>query len=172
MKRRLDDAFTAFAREAEPRLVRQALLLTGDSHTTLDLVQDTLLTVYLRWSTIAAPLAYARTTLTREFLSDRRRRGREVATEELAEAANGANVADATTTRGVTLDALLQLPPRMRAVVVLRYWEDLSVDETAVLLGCSTGTVKSAASKGLARLRDELGPTFQDRVHLARREHP
>lgn len=158
-----DVEFTAFAREAEPRLVRQGLLLTGDPHTALDHVQSTLLTVYLRWSRIETPLAYARTTLTREFLADRRRRGRERVTDSLAPTGGIPGPAEIVTTRGVTLTALLDLPPRMRAVVVLRYWEDLGVEETARLLGCSTGTVKSTASKGLARLSDALGETFWGR---------
>lgn len=156
-----DARFIAFAREAEPRLVRQALALTGDPHTALDLVQTTLLTVYLHWSRIDTPLAYAQRTLTREFLSDRRRRGRELVTDTPTPTGGTPGPAEAVATRGVTLAALLDLPPRMRAVVVLRYWEDLSVEETARLLGCSTGTVKSTASKGLAKLRYALGEAFE-----------
>jgi RNA polymerase sigma factor (sigma-70 family) len=60
--------------------------------------------------------------------------------------------------RDELLTALCRLPVRMRAVLVLRYWEDLSEEDTAQLLGCSVGTVKSQASRGLGRLRDVLGP--------------
>ena len=107
MGRERDAMFTAFARDAEPRLVRQALLLTGDPHHSLDLVQATLLTVYLRWSRIDSPMAYARTTLIREFLSDRRRRRREVVTGSPEPTGGISGPADAVTTRSVTLAALV-----------------------------------------------------------------
>ena len=65
------------------------------------------------------------------------------------------------------LAALAELPPRMRSVVVLRYWEDLSVEDTAAALGCSTGTVKSSSSRGLAQLRLLLGDAFEERLPSA-----
>ena len=154
---RHEAAYVDFAREAQHRFFRQAYLLTGDRDAAQDLVQETLLKLYLAWPRIEAPGAYGRKTLVREFLNHRRRSLREVAAHRLPDPP--ASPADPGTTVTLTA-ALAELPPRMRATVVLRFWEDLGVAETARALGCSEGTVKSATSKALAHLRARLGDTF------------
>lgn len=137
-------------------LRRTAYLLCGDWHRAEDLVQSALVKLYVAWPRLrsdGAIDAYARQILVRTVIDDSRRRFRrsetpvesppEVALEQLAGAEDALDVRR----------ALAALPPRQRATVVLRYWEDLSVEETAALLGCSEGTVKSQAAKGLAALR-------------------
>ena len=137
-------------------LRRTAYLLCGDWHRAEDLVQSALVKLYLAWPRLrsdGAIDAYARKILVRTAIDDSRRRFRssetpvgsppEIALEQLAGAEDALDVRR----------ALAALPPRQRATVVLRYWEDLPVDETANLLGCSEGTVKSQAAKGLAALR-------------------
>jgi RNA polymerase sigma-70 factor (sigma-E family) len=141
--------------------VRTAYLLTGDRGRAEDLVQQTLVKVHRRWSHIASvesPYAYTRAALVNESTSWwRRRRVAETLGEIPAHAdrdpSDGFGAVD---TRDELARAVLQLPPRMRAVVVLRYFDDLSEAETAAALGMSAGSVKSQASRGLARLREVL----------------
>lgn len=154
-----DRDFSEFATVAQQRLYRQALLLSGSREHALDLVQSTLLKIYLHWARIETPAAYAQRTLLRQFLRDRSRATRERAAHTLLET----SVAERQPESALTLiEALGELAPRMRAVLVLRFWEDLSVAETAALLGCSEGTVKSTTSKGLAHLRERVGETFAE----------
>jgi RNA polymerase sigma factor (sigma-70 family) len=104
---------------------------------------------------------YTRQTLIRTFLSERRRgwfRHESVGSPQTDQAAPSSGLADE---RLVLLAALAKVPPRQRAVLVLRYWEDQSVDQTAALLDCSAGNVKSQAARGLATLRGLLD---QERV--------
>jgi RNA polymerase sigma-70 factor (sigma-E family) len=158
---RRHEEFTQFAATAQQRLYRQGYLLTGSREASQDLVQATLTKMYVAWPRIENPSAYAYRTMLRGFLEIRRRSGRE---RELHDLPDGApprsDPAHALTVRA----ALAELPPRMRAVVVLRYWEDLSVEQTATALGCTTGTVKSTASRGLAQLRELLGEAFDERA--------
>ena len=152
-----DRDFTEFATDAQHRLYRQALLLSGSREQALDLVQATLLKIYLHWSRIETPAAYAQRTLLRQFLRDRTRAARERTALALRDAPLGERHPE---TELTLLEALGELAPRMRAVLVLRFWEDLSVADTATLLGCSEGTVKSTTSKGLAHLRERIGESF------------
>jgi RNA polymerase sigma-70 factor (sigma-E family) len=155
--------FAEFVAARSPALLRTAYLLTGDWASGEDLLQATLEQCWRRWSRLSGnPEAYVRQAMLRTFLSWRRRRWTgEVPTQELPEV----GVDDAT---GVVDDrdrvwqALLRLPRRQRAVVVLRYFDDLSESETAHALGISVGTVKSQASKALASLR--VDETLADRV--------
>ena len=124
-------------------------------------MQATLTKLYVAWPRIDNPGAYAYRTMVRGFLETRRRSDRERKLHDLPDGSRPASdPAQVLTVRA----ALAELPPRMRAVVVLRYWEDLSVEQTATALGCSTGTVKSTASRGLAHLRGLLGEAFEERV--------
>lgn len=149
--------FESFVAGSQHRLFRQAVLLAGDRAAAQDLVQQSLVSLYVAWPRVREPGAYARRILVRAFLDTKRRRGREHDLHALSDGAPPERDPSLTlTVRG----ALAELPPRTRAVVVLRYWEDRSVEETARLLGCSTGTVKSTASKGLSTLRDLLGDEF------------
>ncbi|MFJ4713222.1 SigE family RNA polymerase sigma factor [Streptomyces sp. NPDC088785] len=161
MRRSLEGAFREFAEGASGRLFRSACLLTsGDVHLAEDLVQETLGKMYVVWGRPAVrggnPAAYAQTVLVRTFLAHRRRRSAdERPSGDLPERA-AAGSGD-TSLRLTLLDALRQLPAKDRAVIVLRYWEDRSVEETADVLHLSSGAVRTRSSRALARLREQLG---------------
>ncbi len=137
-------------------LMRTAYLLTGDSHLAEDLLQTALSKVASRWWRIrsaAAAEAYARTVLYREFVSWRRvRRNQEVPTASLPDVSGG-DFTEHAVRRMAVQAALRRLPAKQRAVLILRYYEDRDIAETADLLGCSVGTVKSQTHDALARLR-------------------
>ncbi|MFJ4488973.1 SigE family RNA polymerase sigma factor [Streptomyces diastaticus] len=146
-----------FAAARWPGLLRTAYLLTGDHHEAEDLVQVTLAKLYPAWPRVRGldePDAYVRRALVNNNLSRfRKRRVVQLLTSRLPERAQEGGAAR-TEERSLLLEALGTLPPRQRAVVVLRYWEDLSEQQTAEVLGCSPGNVKSQASRGLRKLRD------------------
>jgi RNA polymerase sigma-70 factor (sigma-E family) len=150
--------FREFVESRYTHLLRTAFLLTGSSHAAEDLVQDALLRVMRAWARVDDPVAYARRTILNLYLNGLRRRTRELLTGLLPERAVR-ETTDQVAERSVLWPALQALPPRTRAVIVLRYWLDLSEGDTAHVLGCSVGTVKSTASRGLARLRDTLPST-------------
>ena len=149
-------------------MLRTAALLTaGDTHLAEDLVQATLTRLYVNWSAFQKaqnPDAYIRRSLVNALIDERRRiwRRREQPVAELPDraAATAGNPAGEAVRR-----ALRDLPPRMRAAVVFRYFYDLDVAATADALNCSEGTVKSQTARGLDRLRAVLdqqpSPTFQ-----------
>lgn len=147
--------FEQFVAARRPALLRSAYLLTGSHHDAEDLVQATLLRVVPHWSRIAAdPEPYVRRVLARESVTRwRARRWRERSTEHLPERP----AVDQPSDRVALRDALATLSPRQRAVLVLRYYDDLTEAATAEALGISVGTVKSYAREGLAGLR-ERGP--------------
>ncbi|MER7176897.1 SigE family RNA polymerase sigma factor [Streptomyces mesophilus] len=152
-----EDGYREFVRAFWPRLVRTAYLLTGDLHHAEDLTQTALAKAYRSWRKVSRsdrPEAYVRKMLV-TCNSDRFRKRRvgEHLTAIPPDVAGSHDPAAQVDDRGSLLAALAQLPPRQRAVVVLRYWEDLSESEVAEALGCSAGTVKSQAAKGLAKLR-------------------
>ncbi|MEY9965520.1 RNA polymerase sigma-70 factor (sigma-E family) [Streptacidiphilus sp. MAP12-16] len=148
--------FEAFASLRWQRLVRTAYLLTGDHHEAEDLVQATLAKVFPGWSRIRrldSPDGYVHRALVNNNLSRyRRRRVLHLLTPLLPERAQQSEDGQVEQ-RSLLLQALAALPPRQRAVVVLRYWEDLSEQQVADVLGCSPGNVKSQASRGLQKLR-------------------
>ncbi|HZX37785.1 MAG TPA: SigE family RNA polymerase sigma factor [Streptomyces sp.] len=154
---RAPESFEAFARAHQRRLYRTAYLLCGDPETARDLTQTTLAKLFQHWRRASAAdhiEAYARTVLTRTYLAERRRRLRDL----LAHSRPGPRPAPEHADLRVTLlTALAGLPPRARAMVVLRYWEDQSVESVAELLNCSESTVKSQCSRSLAKLRAQLG---------------
>ncbi|MFG2846713.1 SigE family RNA polymerase sigma factor [Kitasatospora sp. NPDC048296] len=150
-----DEEFRAFAGGAWSRLLRTAYLLAGDRHGAEDLVQQALERAYVAWGRVRAaddPNAYVRRILINEHARRFRRRPAEHLVDALPErpAPSGPDPDD----RAVLLAALAALPPRQREAVVLRYWEDLSESQTAAAMGCSVGTVKSQAARGLAKLRE------------------
>ena len=136
-------------------LLRSAWLLTGNWASAEDLVQTSLLQSWLHWDAIKAdaPDFYVRRVLMNTFLSGQRRRW--TREQPMAELPDRAGVDELTSSelRHVIWRALSGLPARQRAVVVLRYFNDLSEAQTAHVLGCSVGTVKSQTSRALARLR-------------------
>jgi RNA polymerase sigma-70 factor (sigma-E family) len=156
-----EEEFARFVRARWDQLVRTAYLLTGDRGRAEDLVQTTLVKVHRRWSHISSvesPYAYTRAALANESASWWRRRRVPESLGEVpvhADRAPGDAYA-AYDARDELATAVLTLPPRMRAVVVLRYFDDLSEADTAAALGMSAGSVKSQASRGLERLRSVL----------------
>ena len=146
--------FTAYLQARQPALLRTAYLLTGDAHTAEDVVQTALARLYLSWDRVQraeSPDAYVRRAIANEATSWWRRavRRREVATALVPERA----VAGEDSSRDEVWQLVRELPPRQRAVIVLRYYEQLSEAEIADALGISPGTVKSQASRALATLR-------------------
>ncbi len=150
------DGFREFVVTRSPALLRTGRLLTGDEAGAQDLVQATLLKVWRRWDRIErhAAEAYVRRVMLSIFLTWRRRRWhREDSVSTMPERlAPGDPYADVDMRDSVAV-ALAALPPRQRAVVVLRFFDDLSEADTAVVLDCAVGTVKSQTSKALANLR-------------------
>ncbi|WP_193608155.1 SigE family RNA polymerase sigma factor [Nocardioides lijunqiniae] len=153
-----DQEFTAWAVGAERRLLRSAVLLTGDLHRAQDLVQEAMVKVAMRWPRLRSgqPTAYARTIVVRDNISWWRRRGREVTVDPTPALDRYTVAAVATDAEAglVVRRALARLTPAQRAVVVLRYFDDLTERETAQVLGVAVGTVKSQTRVALARLRD------------------
>lgn len=148
-----EPAFTEWAVGAQRHLLRAAVLLTGDLQAAEDLVQEALAKVAVRWDRLGHenPTGYARTIMVRDNISRWRRRGpREVSTVTPAELTA---VSSEPETALVVRQALARLTAKQRAVVVLRHFEDLSVEEVATVLQVGVGTVKSQNSAALARLR-------------------
>jgi RNA polymerase sigma-70 factor (sigma-E family) len=147
------------------QLRRTAYLLCGDWHTADDLTSTALVKLYRHWRTASAAGnldAYVRRILLNAWLDERRRPWhRERSSEHLPEppadrAAATDGATDRITDRVAVLAMLAELPPRRRAVLVLRYFCDLSVEDTAEVLGCSTGTIKSQTARALDALRGKL----------------
>ena len=162
-------SFDDFVATRSTRLLRTAYLLTHDRALAEDLVQTTLAKAWFAWGRIdGQPDAYVRRVMVNTYSSWWRRRWNgEVATAELPERAAAAGhrpEAVRVDDRTDLWRALARLPRRQRAVVVLRFYEDLSEIETAEILQCSVGTVKSQASRALAKLRIDptLSPTSDE----------
>lgn len=158
------DSFQDFITARGGHLYRTACLLTGgDTHLAEDLVQETLGRMYVRWgrpSRLENPSGYAQTTLVNTFISLRRKRSSSERPAEITveSAARGEDVP----LRLTLLGALRQLSPQDRAVLVLRFWEDRSVEETAAALNLSSGAVRSRSSRALERMRGLLGETYAE----------
>ena len=148
--------FRAFVEANGATLLHAARLLTGDHHRGEDLVQTALTRVYLKWGRIDAPLAYARRALVTAHIDQSRRRWwGERPTEQLPETAGIDGALASSDLRDELRRLLAELSPRERAVVVLRFYCDLSEHETADTLGIPLGTVKSSCARALARMRVE-----------------
>ena len=151
--------FLEFAHARSDQLFRTACLLTGDHHLAEDLVHETFAKMYRSWRRIdrtRAPVAYAHTVLVRTFVSYRRRRSaQEQPVERFPEGAAG--VLDDPDLRLTLQDGLARLAPKHRAVLVLRYWEDRTAEETARMLQISQGAVRTSSLRALAKLRHTLG---------------
>jgi RNA polymerase sigma-70 factor (sigma-E family) len=155
--------FTAFVAGRTHALFRTAYALTGNQHAAEDLLQTALAKLALAWTRVSSdPEAYARRIIYREHVSVWRRmwKRNEVSTADppnwrVLEGDHAGAALDRVVLRAV----LLTLPPRQRAVIILRFLEDRSEKEVADILGCSTGTVGSQASRALVKLRAALGDT-------------
>jgi RNA polymerase sigma-70 factor (sigma-E family) len=166
MTRDSEAAFREFATAATPDLFRSAWLLTGDWHLAEDLVQDALARMYRIWPGIGridSPQAYAHTVLVRRFISHRRRRSStELPSDALPETA-AASSPDADL-RLALAAALRELTERDRAVLVLRYLADRSVEQVAVDLGRSPSAIKVQSMRALAKLRAALGDDLAELI--------
>lgn len=153
-------AFRTWVMASRHRLRRTDFLLSGDWHLADDLVQEALTRVYAVWPRVSRrgePDAYARKVLLNLYLDHRRRPARrEVMGEAAPDAALTDQGVDGLGEREQLMSALGQVPSGQRAVLVLRFWEDLSIEQTAAVLDRSVGNVKSQASRGLAALRSAL----------------
>lgn len=160
MNRADEDDFRAFVAARAAALLRFAHVLTGDRHTAEDVVQTALARTALAWGRLRRkdnPEGYVRRAIvTVQLNAVRRRPWLERPHEVLPEPAPTDAAESAFDERDAMWQALRELPPRQRAVVVLRYYEDLSESEIAEALGCSRGTVKSQAAKALAHLREAI----------------
>ena len=149
-----EESFGRYVVEAYPALLRRARLLVGDYGLAEDLVQVSLVSAHTHWRRVGQPDAYLRTVMARKVIGWRARRWHgEVPTDPLPDVADGSDRAVDCDLGGTVRQALMTLPPEQRAVVVLRYFDDCSEADIAAALKCSTGTVKSRASRALAALR-------------------
>jgi RNA polymerase sigma-70 factor (sigma-E family) len=157
-----EESFRRFAVEHAARLRRSAYLYCGDWHLADDLMQMTLMKIYRSWAGVQHDESltnFSRTVLLRTWLDEKRRPWRRSERTEAAvpdrhdEARGPADSPERLWARELVHEGLLRLPPRQRAVVVLRYFDDLTVAETAQVMNCSEGTVKSQTARGLAALR-------------------
>jgi RNA polymerase sigma-70 factor (sigma-E family) len=158
-------AFAEFAAARAGSLHRAAYLMVGDPQLAQDLVQEALTKTYVAWPRLRDPRnaeAYCRKAITTTAITWFRRKGwnNERPTETLPEGALGGHDA-AIADRDELWRALQSLPPRQRAALVLRYFEDLTEAQTADAMGCAVGTVKSQVSAGLAKLRAQLGDDLE-----------
>jgi RNA polymerase sigma-70 factor (sigma-E family) len=155
-----DDSFERFAIEVARTLHRTAYLLTGDGHAAEDLVQECLARVYVRWrasTPIDNPAGYARTVLVRQFVTGRRRRSStELVTDQVPDAGTGTDPAATLALHA----AIALMDPRDRAVLVLRFFADRSVSQTASDLEMTESAVRTRTSRAFGRLRVLLGDDF------------
>jgi RNA polymerase sigma-70 factor (sigma-E family) len=167
---RSPDGFAEFVEARSPSLLRAAWLLTGDVGKAEDLLQTVLARAWRNWQRIRSdgnPEAYVRQMLYTTFLSWWRRRWRgEIPTEGMPDQPGMGDLAGESAVRDAMRRALNRLSPRQRAVLVLRFLEDLSVAETSALLGCTDGTVKTQTSRALAamRLDEDVRSLFTEEV--------
>ena len=141
------------------KLRRYAYLCCGDWHLAEDVTQNALVRLYAAWGRAKRQSldAYVRRIITNSLIDERRRSWfrRERASEHVPDTAV-TDGTDASAVKLTLLDAVLRLPKRQRAAVVLRYLEDLPIEQTALILNCSTGAVKSLSARGLDTLRGLL----------------
>lgn len=167
------EEFDEFASGAVTRLYRAAFLMVGNHHQAEDLAQEVLARVYVAWPRISGdPRGYAYRALSNAVANQRRWRGRhpEVQLEGTDADHPAASWEEGVLSRAEVVDALRALTPGQTAVVVLRYYADLTEAQTAQALNVSTGTVKSQNAKALARLREVLGEDL-DVSERPRSEH-
>ncbi|MEV0786560.1 SigE family RNA polymerase sigma factor [Streptomyces sp. NPDC050423] len=166
MKSAQEDQYLEFVATRAKALYRSAYVLAaGDTHLAEDLVQETLSRVYVHWKRVAgadSPAAYAQTVLVRTSLTLRRRRS--TGERPIGNMPDSAAAGPDAALRLTLLDALGQLPPRDRAVLLLRYWEDRSIEETAQMLKLGSGAVRSQGTRALNRVRALLGDSLSDLV--------
>jgi RNA polymerase sigma-70 factor (sigma-E family) len=168
-------AFSEFAEACAPSLFRTAYLMVGDHQLAQDLVQEALVKTLLAWPRLrdrANLAAYTRRIVVTTAISWRRRRSfHELPSDRLPEQV-GDDPGEVLATHDAVVAALLTVPPRQRAAIVLRYYQDLTEAQTAEVMGCSVGAVKSQVAAGLKKLRAALGETFVEPVPTEREVAP
>lgn len=167
MDQREEQEFAEYFAARRDAVRRTAFMLCGDWHRADDLAQTAFVALHRRWRKIrdrGALDAYVRRTLVRAMIDETRRPWRrERFVEALPEVSQtDAEIGETVANRSALLDGLRRVPPRQRAVLVLRFLEGLDVAATAEALKCSEGTVKSQTARGLATLRDVLGDALDD----------
>ncbi|MEV6965018.1 SigE family RNA polymerase sigma factor [Hamadaea sp. NPDC051192] len=161
--------YATFVEEALTRHIGLAVLLCGDRHRAEDLLQDCLVKLYLRWRQVTKkgdPHAYLRRMLVNGNISRWRSGRREALTGETPDRVDP--LAEVREPHDQLRAALMALPQQQRAVVVLRYYVDLSEQQVAAELGCSVGTVKTQHSRAMAKLRDRVPGLHSSIVEVGR----
>jgi RNA polymerase sigma-70 factor (sigma-E family) len=163
----MSDDFDSFVIARSRALLRFAYVLCGNGHLAEDIVQEVLARIHPKWGRIRgfeAPDAYVRKAIVREYLSWRRRRASlEVAVAEVPDRPDPNDPARALVERGEMWALLATLPRAQRAVLVLRFYDDLADDEIAEVLGCGRSTVRAHASRALTQLRSFLSQRLDER---------
>jgi RNA polymerase sigma-70 factor (sigma-E family) len=158
-------AFSEFVDARSGSLFRTAYLMVGDHQLAQDLLQEALVKTLIAWPRLrdrANLESYTRRIIVTTSISWRRRRSfHELPSGTVPERLEPDQV-EAVVTHDAVVAALMTVPPRQRAAIVLRYYQDLTVAQTAEVMGCSVGTVKSQVSAGLKRLRESLGRDFEE----------
>ncbi|CAN5493841.1 SigE family RNA polymerase sigma factor [soil metagenome] len=158
-------AFSEFAGACTPSLFRTAYLMVGDHQLAQDLLQEALVKTLIAWPRLhdrANLEAYTRRIIVTTSISWRRRRSFQERPSETLPEKVGGDPADAVATHHAVVAALLTVPPRQRAAIVLRYYHDLTEAQTADVMGTSVGAVKSQVAAGLKRLRASFGDSFDE----------
>lgn len=154
-----DRSFVEFTRANYGSLFRTAAMLTGDSATAEDLVQETLTRLYPIWRRVEAtenPVAYVRRSVTNGFLTSRRRASAtELITQSVPDRATSRDASADVVNRGFAMQLLSRLSERQRAAVVMRFLHDMNDEEIAASIGCRRVTARSLVSRGLAAMRQE-----------------
>ena len=164
MRQRRDTAaFSEFVEARSHALLRTAYLMVGDHQLAQDLLQEALIKTLIAWPKLRDPAkvdAYVRRTVVTTAITWRRRRSFHERPVQPMPEVSGVDQVEALATHQVLVAQLRQLSPRQRAAIVLRYYEDLTESQTADVMGCSVGAVKSHVSVGLSRLRERMGPAL------------
>jgi RNA polymerase sigma-70 factor (sigma-E family) len=158
-------AFAEYVEACSATLFRTAFLMVGDHQLAQDLVQEALVKTLMAWPRLNDREnlhAYTRRIIVTTSISWRRRRSFHERPVQVLPERPGPDFAESMVTHDVVVAALRTVPPRQRAAIVLRYYQDLTETQTAEAMGCSVGAVKSQVAAGLRRLRESLGPTFDN----------
>jgi RNA polymerase sigma-70 factor (sigma-E family) len=159
-QRRDTTAFAEFVENRSHALMRTAYLMVGDHQLAQDLLQEALIKTFVAWPRLRdleKVDAYVRKTIVTTAISWRRRRSFHERPASFLPDASSPDQMDSLATHRVLITHLRGLPPRQRAAIVLRYYEDLTIAQTADIMGCSAGAVKSHVSLGLGKLRERMG---------------
>jgi len=164
-------AFTEFVEARSPSLFRTAYLMVGDHQLAQDLLQEALVKTLVAWPRLRDRPhvdAYTRRIIVTTSISWRRRRSFHERPSHALPERVGPDPVDAAVTHDLVISALLTVPPRQRAAIVLRYYDDLTEAQTAEAMGCSVGAVKSQVSAGLKRMREALGRDLDESASIER----